>query len=333
MPRFSVVIPVFNVQGYLRECLDSVLGQSFTDLEVIAVDDRSPDHSGAILDEYAARDPRLTVLHLRENGGLGPARNAGVRHARGDYLLFLDSDDRYLPGALAAVHRQLTACGEPDLLVFDHQRSWWDGRTEPSSYGARLAATGTQTSSVADRPELLHLFHVAWNKAYRRAFYLREGLGFRPGLYEDAPLSHEAMVCAGSIGCLPRICVDYRQRHQGAITRSPGRRHFDIFPQYDSLFAFLDRRPELAGHRPLLFERMAAHLVFCLRRPERVRRADRRAYFRQAAAHYRRHRPPGFAPPPGSGRDLALLARGNYPLFAARETVRRAGGLGRRGVR
>lgn len=326
MPRFSVVVPVYKVQGYLRECLDSVLGQSFTDLEVIAVDDRSPDGSGRILDEYAARDPRVRVLHLTENGGLGRARNTGVERACGDYLLFLDSDDSYLPGALAAIDRQLTACDDPDLLVFDHQRSYWWGKSVPSMFGAQLASTGTRTSHVAADPELLTLFHVAWNKAYRRAFYQREGLAFEPGLYEDAPLANEAMVCAETIGCLSRICVDYRQRYQGAITRSPGRRHFDIFPQYASLFGFLARRPELDTYRPLLFERMVSHFVFCLRRSDRVRPGDRRAYFRQAALHYRTHLPPGFRPPRHAGRDFRLLARRSYTLFAARERVRRAVG-------
>ncbi|MFE0760754.1 bifunctional glycosyltransferase/CDP-glycerol:glycerophosphate glycerophosphotransferase [Streptomyces smyrnaeus] len=330
MPRFSVVVPVFKVQGYLRECLDSVLGQSFTDLELIAVDDHSPDHSGAILDEYVARDPRMRVLHLPENGGLGPARNIGVEHACGDYLLFLDSDDSYLPGALAAIDRQLAACGGPDVLIFDHQRSYWDGHTEASSYGEQLAAVGTQTFTVAENPELLTLFHVAWNKAYRRTFYLREGFRFEPGLYEDAPLSNEALVCAGSIGCLPRVCVDYRQRHQGAITRSPGRRHFDIFPQYASLFAFLERRPELAAHRPLLFERAVSHLIFCIRHRERVRPADRRAFFREAARLYRTHVPRGFTPPRHRARDCRLLAHNAYALFAARESLRRTAGLARR---
>ncbi|GAA2636250.1 bifunctional glycosyltransferase/CDP-glycerol:glycerophosphate glycerophosphotransferase [Streptomyces axinellae] len=330
MPRFSVVVPVFKVQGFLRECLDSVLTQSFTDLELIGVDDHSPDGSGRILDEYAARDTRVRALHLPVNGGLGRARNAGVESARGDYLLFLDSDDSYLPGALAAIDRQLRACGDPDLLVFDHQRSYWWGKAEPSVFGDQLAGPGTRTFTVAERPELLTLFHVAWNKAYRRAFYRREGLGFEPGLYEDAPLSHEAMVCARSIGCLPRVCVDYRQRYQGAITRSPGREHFDIFPQYASLFAFVARRPELAAHRAVLFERMVSHLVFCLRRRDRVRPADRRAYFRQAARHYRAHRPPGFRPPPHAARDFGMLARRSYPLFAARERVRRTAGTVRR---
>ena len=90
MPMLSIIVPVHNVQGYLRECLDSILDQSFADLEVIAVDDVSPDHSPAILDEYAQRDPRLRVLHLTANVGLGPGpqRRAGpgdrrVRVVRG----------------------------------------------------------------------------------------------------------------------------------------------------------------------------------------------------------------------------------------------------------
>ena len=129
MPRFSLIVPCFRVQGFLRECLDSVLEQSFRDIEVIAVDDRSPDGSGAILDEYAARDPRVRVLHLPENVGLGRARNAGLPYATGDYLLFLDSDDTLTAGALGAIADRLAEAGDPDVLVFDYARTYWWGGT------------------------------------------------------------------------------------------------------------------------------------------------------------------------------------------------------------
>ncbi|MYU64438.1 glycosyltransferase, partial [Streptomyces sp. SID69] len=98
MPRFSVIVPAYQVQAYLPACLDSVLSQSYPDLEVIAVDDRSPDACGEIIDEYAARDARVKPLHLAENRGLGRARNAGMGQATGDYLIFLDSDDTLTPG-------------------------------------------------------------------------------------------------------------------------------------------------------------------------------------------------------------------------------------------
>jgi glycosyltransferase involved in cell wall biosynthesis len=84
VPRFSIIVPCFKVQGFLRECLDSLLTQSYRDFEVIAVDDRSPDGCGAILDEYAARDARVRALHMPENVGLGRARNPGLAQAAGD---------------------------------------------------------------------------------------------------------------------------------------------------------------------------------------------------------------------------------------------------------
>ncbi|MFR9673905.1 CDP-glycerol glycerophosphotransferase family protein [Streptomyces sp. TR06-5] len=323
MPRLTIVVPVFKVQGYIRECLDSILRQSFTDLEVIAVDDCSPDGSGRILDEYAERDSRVTVLHLAENVGLGRARNAGVEKATGDYILFLDSDDTYIEGALEAIARQLDACEDPDVLVFDHVRSYWWNVVRPSMFGEQLTAAGTRTASVTEDPELLNLFAVAWNKAFRRDFYLENGLTFLPGLYEDAPFAYEAMITAERIGCLGRACVDYRQRYQGAITRSPGKKHFDIFPQYASLFAFLDERPHLNHLRPHLFERMINHFVFCLGRPDRVRPSDRPQYFRKAAKFYRTYRPEGFEPPAGrAGLGTRMIGTGSYLLFASLQTAK-----------
>lgn len=107
MPRFTVIVPVFEVRGFLRECLDSVLQQSYRDLEVITVNDCSPDGSGEILDAYAARDPRVRVLHLPANVGPGRARNAGLPYATGDFVLFLDGDSTLAPGALRAMADRL----------------------------------------------------------------------------------------------------------------------------------------------------------------------------------------------------------------------------------
>lgn len=92
MPKFSIIIPVYNVAPYLRECLDSVLAQTFTDWEAICVDDGSTDGSGAILDEYAARDSRFMVFH-KENGGVSSARNLALNNVSGEWVLFLDADD------------------------------------------------------------------------------------------------------------------------------------------------------------------------------------------------------------------------------------------------
>lgn len=96
MPKISVIIPVYNVEKYLRRCLDSVVAQTFTDWEAVCVNDGSPDRSAQILEEYAERDPRFKIV-TKENGGLSDARNAGIAVASGDYINFLDSDDLIHP--------------------------------------------------------------------------------------------------------------------------------------------------------------------------------------------------------------------------------------------
>ncbi|MET9744916.1 bifunctional glycosyltransferase family 2 protein/CDP-glycerol:glycerophosphate glycerophosphotransferase [Streptomyces ardesiacus] len=329
MPRFSIVIPVFKVQGYLRECLDSVVGQSYRDIEVIAVDDCSPDSCGAIIDEYAARDDRVKAVHLPENVGLGRARNAGLRHARGDYVLFLDSDDTYTPGLLEALAGRLDAVGELDILVFDHVRTYWWGRGGRSQTAGLFEKAGTDVFRLRDRPEYVELFLVAWNKAFRREFFLGQGLQYAPGLYEDAPVTHMAMVTAERIGCLDRVGVEYRQRRQGAITKTPGRKHFDIFAQYEGLFAFLAERPELAWATPMLFERAVFHMLFALKRPERVRAADRKEFFERTADFYAAHVPDGFTVPDGpTGVYMRAVAKRLYHAYRATQFAARAKAAG-----
>ncbi|MGV9279964.1 bifunctional glycosyltransferase/CDP-glycerol:glycerophosphate glycerophosphotransferase [Streptomyces sp. NPDC003730] len=329
MPRFSIVIPVFKVQGYLRDCLDSVLGQSYRDIEVIAVDDHSPDSCGAIIDEYAARDDRLKAVHLPENVGLGRARNTGLQHARGDYVLFLDSDDSYTPGLLQALATRLDAVGELDILVFDHVRTYWWGRGGRSQAADLIERAGTDVFRLRDRPEYVQLFLVAWNKAFRRAFFLEQGFRYAPGLYEDAPVTHMAMVTAERIGCLNRVGVEYHQRRQGAITKTPGRRHFDIFEQYEGLFAFLAARPELAWATPMLFERAVFHMLFTLKRPERVRVADRKEFFERTADFYAAHVPAGFTVPAGpTGVYMRTVAGRLYPAYQAAQLAARVKAAG-----
>lgn len=92
MPKISVIVPVYNVEAYLCRCIDSILGQTFTDFELILVDDGSKDASGAICDEYAEKDNRITVIH-KENAGVSAARNTGLDIANGEYVMFVDSDD------------------------------------------------------------------------------------------------------------------------------------------------------------------------------------------------------------------------------------------------
>ncbi len=103
MPKVSIIVPIYNVEKYLKECADSILAQTFTGFECILVDDGSPDKCGAICDEYAKKDSRIKVIH-KENGGLGSARNAGIDVAQGEYFYFLDSDDLLHPQTIELLY-------------------------------------------------------------------------------------------------------------------------------------------------------------------------------------------------------------------------------------
>ncbi|OKK09335.1 CDP-glycerol glycerophosphotransferase family protein [Streptomyces sp. NBC_00341] len=317
MPRLTLIVPAYNVQGYIGECLDSVLQQDFTDFEVIGVDDCSPDGSGAILDTYAERDARVRVLHLTENVGLGHARNAGMDEATGDYLLFLDSDDTLAPGSLAAIAARLDATDDPDVLVFDYTRTYWDGRLLRNKRAELLDESGPAVFALADRPQLLDLLQIVWNKAYRRAFVTGHGFRFPPGYYEDAPWTFSSLISAETIAVLDRSCVLYRQRREGGnILRTVSRKHFDVFDQYDRVFAYLDARPELDSWRPALFRKMTDHFLTVLEKPGRLPQSARAEFFHRAAKDYRSRLPEDFQRPlGGKGYKYALLGLDSYPAL------------------
>ncbi|MCS0602566.1 CDP-glycerol glycerophosphotransferase family protein [Streptomyces sp. LP11] len=320
MPRFSLIVPCFKVQGFLRECLDSVLDQCFTDFELIAVDDRSPDGCGAILDEYAARDPRVRVLHLPENVGLGRARNAGLPLATGDYLFFLDSDDTLTPGALRAMADRLAEAEDPDVLVFDYARTYWWGGTRRNALADILTEAGSGTFTAARYPRILDLLMVVWNKVYRREFVARGGFTFPPGYYEDTPWTFPVLLSAGRIAALDRICLNYRQRRQGNILSTTSRKHFDIHDQYERVFAFVAERPELAVWRPYLHRKMGEHCLDILAKPDRLPPGDRAEFFRKTAAMFRAHKPEG-----ATVDGEAALLEGTWPAYLLRRQTERAG--------
>ncbi|KOG53331.1 hypothetical protein ADK76_28550 [Streptomyces griseoflavus] len=320
MPRFSVIVPARGVQGYLRACLDSVLEQDHRDgdlLELIAVDDCSADATGAIIDEYARRDPRPAALHLRRPSGAGPSRNAGAALARGDYLLFLDGDDTLAPGALAAVDARLRACGDPDVLLWDHERTDVWERRRPSGDGGLLRAAGDAVFDVVRQPAVLGVAPAAWNRAVRRDHWTGRGLAFADGPYEDIPYAYESLLTARRVAVLDRVCVTWRERRRGSAATTPGPHHLVAVERYEELFDRLDgllteagdgegeeraAGEEDGGRLPLLtvlHARMTERLLAVLDDPDRILPADRAAFFRAASRCIRRHRPAGAPLPAG----------------------------------
>lgn len=332
MAVLSVIVPVYRVRAYLPECLDSLLGDAGADIEVVAVDDASPDDSGEILARYAATDPRLRVVTLAENVGLGGARNAGLDRAGGAYVWFVDSDD-WLPASTlpAVLHRLATST--PDVLVVDYERVYDDGRRVRAAIADLFTEPLPDVFTLAERPALLRSLQIACNKVVRRAFLVELGIRFGPGLYEDTPFSFPLLLAAEKISVLDRVCYCYRQR-RGAITSTVTDRHFEVFPQWQRVFDFLDDHPECAALRPQVFARMIWHLLAVLGHAERVPKRRRRAFFAEMTVLYRRHRPAdGYPAPSGvEGLKHRLVGLGAYPVFEAlrrADRLRRAMGGGR----
>ena len=217
---FSVVIPIYNVEKYLRQCVDSVLIQDFKDYELILVDDGSPDRCPAICDEYAARDERVVVIH-KPNGGLSDARNAGILRARGEYLCFLDSDDYWQGGHVLSLIAE-KAQEQPDIIAWQELHLYRDGTLLPgtekgfSGYEG-LSPSETLYQLVADG----QLPVTAWMMSIRRSFLLSNELLFKKGIKsEDIEWAIRMFSREPTWRFLNDRLYVYRTNREGSITSS-----------------------------------------------------------------------------------------------------------------
>jgi CDP-glycerol glycerophosphotransferase len=296
-PRVSVVIPVYQVEAYLPQCLDTVLADSADDVEVVAVDDGSPDGSAEILAACAASDPRLRVVRLPTNVGLGQARNAGLEHARGEYVWFVDADDWLPAGAVRTVTDRLVAT-RPDVLLIGHDEVHDDG-SPVRRQGVEPLRGVAAPVPLAARPDLLRQAQSACTKIARRAYLTELGLRFRPGWYEDSSFSHPLLMAAARIDVLETVCYHYRQRDSGGITKTPSDRHFEVFEQYDWLFGAVDAASGAYDEfRPELFRLMINHYLVIVGNTRRLPGEMRQVFFRRVVADYRRRLPAGGYPMP-----------------------------------
>ena len=333
-PMISVILPVYAVEEYLGPCLDSILGQQpagsagAAELEVIAVDDASPDRCGAMLDARAGRDPRLRVVHLGRNGGPGPARNEGLALATGDYVWFVDPDDQVGDGALAAIAARLET-DRPDVLLIDYEELEASGRPAPSPGRELLRGAPPGTFTLADQPRLINLTMTSWSKVIRRGFLDRIGLSFPEGIHEDVALTCALLLGARRLAALPRVCYRYRQR-PGSFMATASTGQLSIFRSYETVFGLVAAAgPAVSGPvRRAVFERAIWHYTTVLGgRPGQgglVPRAARRAFFERMHEDYGRYRPAGYRNPSGfRGVKFALVERNAYVLYSALEPVNR----------
>lgn len=187
-PKVSVIVPVYKAEKYLRRCLDSILGQTMSDFEVILIDDGSPDNSGEICDEYAAKDSRFRVIH-KENGGASKARNIGLDIAKGKYVWFIDADDWIDGDALSKLMSDLDA----DIIFFGFKRLFKDGKTSICQIQANSSEFKYNYIDIIEK-----LFNsdeaymgYTWNKLFKREILESGKIRFN----EDLIIKEDEVFC------------------------------------------------------------------------------------------------------------------------------------------
>lgn len=190
-PGISVIIPVYGVEDWVGRAIESIQAQTYEDFELILVDDGSPDRSGAVCDDYARRDRRISVIH-KKNGGAASARNAAIAVARGTYLFFMDADDWCEPDMLACMH----ACAEQgsfDLVVagfyIDTYRSSEKFFREKKSLPSKRYASAQEFRRDAYRLFDCNLLYTPWNKLYRASYLREHGIEFPNVWWDDLPFN------------------------------------------------------------------------------------------------------------------------------------------------
>ena len=215
MSRFSIIVPVYNVENYLDECVKSVLGQSFSDFELILVNDGSEDSSGKLCDELAATDSRIQVIH-QENQGLSGARNTGINATTGDYVLFLDSDDWWASADCLQKIADRLELNQTDVLSYNYQKSTDGVLSAPYFPNGQAEVDGTLCAMTMQGLWVTG----ACNKAISRDLFAGDQLRFRRGITsEDIDWTMRLAIAAQRFDYVDVCVFVYRQR-SGSITHS-----------------------------------------------------------------------------------------------------------------
>ncbi|MCD7886636.1 MAG: glycosyltransferase [Clostridiales bacterium] len=244
-PTVSVIIPVYNVERYLAQCLDSILGQTLQDIEVICVDDGSTDGSPAILEEYARQDGRMQVLYQR-NQYAGVARNRGLAAAQGDYVIFLDSDDFFAPEMLEKT-TQAARERNADIVIFGGAR--YDDRTQTvtkkDDFLRRALLPKEPVFSPADVPDTLFALDnpAPWCRLYARRFLLETRLQFQalPNA-NDFYFTLSSMALAERITAVDADFIYYRTNRVGSLQQDKHKDPLCFLSALESLYQELVQR-------------------------------------------------------------------------------------------
>lgn len=283
----SVIVPVYNVEEYLPRCVDSILAQTYENLEIILVDDGTKDNSDKICDAYAEKDSRIKVIH-KENGGLSSARNAGIDIAKGDYLAFVDSDDWIEPDmyeqmlALAEQHGvKLVCAGRYDVDSENGQKT--------------IGLCPPKEECISGQEMVRRIFlwdnmdSAAVDKLYHRSLF--RGIRYPLGkVCEDVPTTYRIVLNAGQVAMCPKPMYNYYHRPGSITTASVSDKTFHFEEHTGKIYSYIqENAPELVGEARYLRVRGLVHSAISVDLADEASREKYDSRRRSACRELRKH--------------------------------------------
>lgn len=231
MAEVSIIVPVYQVEKYIRQCIESILAQTFTDFELILVDDGSKDNSGQICDEYASKDKRVKVIH-KKNGGLSDARNKGMDNATGNYFMFVDSDDYIAPTMTECLYKSIlkenadiAACNFRYFFEEDPKKNFSTEKGEETLCGREIFYSRKNERNYG-------FWTVAWNKLYKAETF--KNMRFCIGKYhEDEFWANAIYQMDIKVVTVSNCLYFYRQRDNSIMGNKNIQKCFDIIEAFD----------------------------------------------------------------------------------------------------
>lgn len=224
--KVSVIVPVYKVEKYLSTCIESLLCQTLKEIEIILVDDGSPDNCPALCDAYALKDSRIKVIH-KTNGGVSDARNIGIKKATGEYIGFVDPDDWVKPEMFQTMYQNATQSNADvvvcNLFIYEQDKQ----KTIKKPYWSNVK-TGIVSKKKIYRNMFIKPCYI-WNKIYKKNFLDKNKLHFIKGyIYEDIPFFTQVMLLAKSVSYCPLYLYFYRIGRNDSLSRGKSEKQLDI---------------------------------------------------------------------------------------------------------
>ncbi len=266
-PKISVIVPVYNVEQYLKKCLDSILSQTFSNIEIICVNDGSTDKSRKILEEYKKKDSRIIIVD-KENGGLSSARNAGMKIAKGEFFSFIDSDDWVDITMLEKLYKNITVFNTDISICAVHQFDETNRKIDDSNpYYTLGYFDETFTNNIFSykdtKPFIMDVCVMAWNKLYRRSLIDKCSAVFPDGLiFEDGPFFFTIFFQTNKVSIVRDFLYYYRINRKNSIIQKAGKKFLNVIDVAEIMYEKIKDLPDFDDIKYTFFRKKVEDFIY-----------------------------------------------------------------------